>query len=87
MQLYNCLLCVYISTTYKVIDKIGHENFSGISSDSTGNTKLAREIVAQAIPWIIILPDVCHLLNYTAKDIGKIPFFAEVSFQCIATQT
>jgi hypothetical protein len=63
----------------KVMDRIGRKNFSGISSDSTGNTKLAREIVAKSIPWIIILPDVCHLLNNTAKDIGKIPFFADVS--------
>ena len=63
------------------MDRIGQKNFSGISSDSTGNTKLAREIVAKAIPWIIILPDVCHLLNNTAKDIGKIPFFADVSSQ------
>jgi hypothetical protein len=61
------------------MDRIGQKNFSGISSDSTGNTKLAREIVAKATPWIIILPDVCHLLNNTAKDIGKIPFFADVS--------
>jgi hypothetical protein len=62
----------------KVMNRIGSKNFSGISSDSTGNTKLAREIVAKAFPWVIILPDVCHLLNNTAKDIGKIPFFAEV---------
>jgi len=48
---------------------------------SNRNTKLAREIVAKVIPWIIILPDVCHLLNNTAKDIGKIPFFADVSAQ------
>jgi hypothetical protein len=54
------------------MDHIGPKNISGISSDSTGNTKLAREIVAKATPWIIILPDVCHLLNNTAKDIGKI---------------
>jgi hypothetical protein len=63
------------------MDRIGRKNFSGISLDSTGNTKLAREIVAKACPWIIILPDVCHLLNNTAKDIGKILFFADVSFQ------
>ncbi|KAF8510966.1 ribonuclease H-like domain-containing protein [Gautieria morchelliformis] len=59
------------------MDRIGMKKFSGISSDSTGNTKLAREIVAKAVPWIISLPDVCHLLNNTAKDIGKIPFFAD----------
>ncbi|KAF8496634.1 hypothetical protein JB92DRAFT_2834574 [Gautieria morchelliformis] len=53
-----------------------HEKLSGISSDSTGNTELVCEIVAKAIPWVINLPYVCHLLNNTAKDIGKIPFFA-----------
>ena len=67
----------------KVLDCIGRENFAGISSDSTGNTKLAREIVAEAMPCIIILPDVCHLLNNTAKDIAKIPFFQDVGLQCI----
>jgi hypothetical protein len=61
------------------MDRIGRKNFSGISSDSTGNTRLAREIVAKECPWIIILPDTCHLLNNTAKDIGKITFFSEVS--------
>jgi hypothetical protein len=66
---------------FKVMDHIGQKNFSGISSDNTGNTKLAHEIVAKVIPWIIILPDVCHLLNNMAKDIGKIPFFADVSAQ------
>jgi len=62
----------------KVMDCIGSKRISGISSDSTGNTKLAHEIVAKAFPWVIVLPDVCHLLNNTVKDIGKIPFFAEV---------
>jgi len=27
------------------------------------------------MPVIIILPDTCHLLNNTAKDIGKLEFF------------
>ena len=70
----------------KVMDRIGRKNFSGISSDSTGNTRLAREIVAKSIPWIIILPDVCHLLNNTAKDISKIPFFIDVSMLGTAAQ-
>jgi len=81
------ILCwlLHVSNTnmlFKVMDHIGQKNFSGISSDSTGNMKLAHEIVAQALPCIIILPDVCHLLNNTAKDIGKISFFADVSTQC-----
>jgi len=63
---------------FKVMYHSGQKNLSGISSDSTGNTKLACKIVTKVIPWIIILPNVCHLLNNLAKDIGKIPFFADV---------
>src|SRR5882724_3346316 len=62
------------------MDRIGRQRCSGISSDSTGNTRLAQEIIAHKCPWIIILPDTCHLLNNTAKDIGKIPFFSEVHY-------
>ena len=76
--LHGCFKC-QILTGLKVTDCIGQKNFLGISSDSTGNTKLVCEIVAKAIPWIIILPDVCHFLNNTAKDIGKITFFTNVS--------
>ena len=61
------------------MDRIGRKRFSGISSDSTGNTKKAHKIVAKACPWIIILPDVCHLINNMAKDIGKLEYFKNVS--------
>jgi hypothetical protein len=60
------------------MNHIGPKNFSGISSDSTGNTRLGREIVGEKCPWIICLPDTCHLLNNMAKDIGKLSFFSEV---------
>ncbi|KDQ16586.1 hypothetical protein BOTBODRAFT_107033 [Botryobasidium botryosum FD-172 SS1] len=63
----------------KVMDSVGRERFSGIVSDNTGNTKLARELVAQEIPTIIILADPCHHLNNTIKDICKIGHFKEVS--------
>ena len=68
----------YLIEGNEAIDCIGQKNILGISSDSTGNTKLVCKIVAKAIPWIIIVPDVCHLLNNTAKDIGKIPFFTDM---------
>ena len=61
------------------MDCIGRRRFSGISSDSMGNTKKAHEIIAKVCPWIIILPDVCHLINNTAKDIGKLDYFQSVS--------
>lgn len=40
--------------------------------------KVTHEIVAKECLWIIILLDTCHLLNNTAKDIGKLEFFPEV---------
>ena len=64
------------------MDRIGRQNFLGISSNSTRNTRLACELVVQECPWIVVLPDTCHLLNNTTKDISKIPFFSEV---CLTT--
>ena len=61
------------------MDRIGRRRFSGISSDSMGKTKKAHEIIAKACPWMIILPNVCHLINNTTKDIGKLDYFKSVS--------
>ena len=61
------------------MDCIGRKRFSGISSDSTRNIKKACETVAKVCPWIIILPDACHLINNTAKDIRKLEYFKNVS--------
>lgn len=78
-----CLLHSYLDTgtltvSFQVMDHVGHDKFSSISSNSTGNTKLACEIVAKAVPMLIVLPDVCHLLNNTAKDIQKLEYFNQV---------
>ncbi|THH07564.1 hypothetical protein EW146_g9281 [Bondarzewia mesenterica] len=59
-----------------VIDKIGCQNFAGICSDNTGNTKLARELVVKEIPSIIVLADPCHRLNNLVKDICKLDHFS-----------
>jgi len=61
-----------------VIDQIEHDHFSEISSDSTGNTQLACEIVVKEIPTIIILPDPCHHMNNMAKNIGGLDYWNEV---------
>ncbi len=61
-----------------MIDQIGCDWFSGISSDSTGNTQLACEIVVKEIPTIIILPNPCHHMNNTAKNIGGLDYWNEV---------
>jgi len=66
---------------YKVMDHVGRERFAGICSDSTGNTKLARELVADAVPGLIILADPCHHLNNLVKDLCKHMFFSQVFSQ------
>ena len=66
---------------------IGYLNFSGIASDSTGNTQKACELVAEQIPTIIILPDICHLLNNLVKDIGKLDCFKKVCNNSKVTST
>ncbi|KAG8726377.1 hypothetical protein FRC11_000261, partial [Ceratobasidium sp. 423] len=61
------------------INTIGVEHISTISSDSTGNTRLACELIAKIFPWIIILPDCCHHLNNAAKDICDLECFADAN--------
>jgi hypothetical protein len=79
LLLFKCICLVWQLRHPQVIDQIGRPRFSGICSDSTGNTRLARELVTRVIPTIIILPDICHLLNNAAKDIQKLDHFKEVS--------
>ncbi|TFY76019.1 hypothetical protein EWM64_g7994 [Hericium alpestre] len=52
-----------------------------LMEDSTGNTRLTRELLAKEIPTIIILADPCHQLNLLAKDITKLDFFAPCLLQ------
>jgi hypothetical protein len=69
----------------QVIKEIGPEKFCGISSDSTGNTRKARELVAKELPTIIIVPDCCHHLNNTVKDIQRLPYFSDVSLASLVS--
>ncbi|KAF8602552.1 hypothetical protein BDV93DRAFT_443764 [Ceratobasidium sp. AG-I] len=63
----------------RIINDVGSSNFAATSCDSTGNTHLCRELVNKIHPHIIVLPDPCHQINNTVKDIGKLDRFA----QCI----
>lgn len=63
---------------YQGIRSIGPENVIASASDSTGNTKLAREILIKLFPWILNLPDPLHHLSLTVKDISKLTFFKVV---------
>ncbi|KAG8794170.1 hypothetical protein FRC12_000350 [Ceratobasidium sp. 428] len=65
------------SMLLKVFELIPATHFSGISSDNTGNTRLARELLAQDHPHIIILPDPCHHMHNCAKEICILDYFKE----------
>ncbi|KAJ7613363.1 hypothetical protein DFH06DRAFT_1370699 [Mycena polygramma] len=61
----------------KVIKKIGPLRFGGITSDSTGNTKVARELVHAAIATILIMPDPCHHLANLIRDLCSLDYFVD----------
>ncbi|KAF8601836.1 hypothetical protein BDV93DRAFT_607815 [Ceratobasidium sp. AG-I] len=63
----------------QAIKLVGVDRLAGISSDSTGNTRLARELVAKEYPWVILLPDPCHQMNNTAKDLGNLLVFDDTN--------
>ncbi|KAF5350374.1 hypothetical protein D9758_012476 [Tetrapyrgos nigripes] len=57
--------------------EIGETQFCAVVSDSTGNTLGARLLLANAIPTLLALADICHHCNNTSKDIVKIAYFAK----------
>ncbi|KAJ7049280.1 ribonuclease H-like domain-containing protein, partial [Mycena amicta] len=60
-----------------VMTRVGVERFAGIGSDSTGNTRLAREITKEKFPWIYIMPDPCHHLSLLCGDISRLEYWAD----------
>lgn len=71
----------------RTMDLIGREHFSGITGDSTGNTKLARQIVCDEVKTLINMPDVCHHTSLACKDICRLPMFAEVGHSFTASRS
>jgi len=61
----------------KVVDEIGRKRVSAIVTDSTGNTRLAREKFTTIIPTAFNLPDIAHFLNNLVKDLVRINYFKE----------
>ncbi|KAF5350309.1 hypothetical protein D9758_012822 [Tetrapyrgos nigripes] len=55
--------------------EIGETQFCAVVSDSTGNTLSARLLLANEIPTLLALADICHHCNNTSKDIVKIVYF------------
>jgi hypothetical protein len=64
------------------MDLVGRLRFSGISGDSTGNTRVGRRLVVDAVPTIINLPDICHHSSLGCKDICRLPMFTDVRTLC-----
>lgn len=62
----------------EIIDSIGRWRFCCVVCDSTGNTLLFRRFLVETIPTMFNLPDICHHISNTIKDIVRLPFFAEV---------
>lgn len=58
---------------------IGWERFAAaVVTDSTGNTKLFRELLVLNLPTIINFPDCVHFISNTIKDITRLLYFQPV---------
>lgn len=57
---------------------IGLHRFAAVTSDSTGNTKLARRLLCISVPTLLDCPDPIHHTNLMIKDICKLPYFKTV---------
>ncbi|KAJ3792212.1 ribonuclease H-like domain-containing protein, partial [Lentinula aff. detonsa] len=57
------------------MDIVGREHFAGTCADSTGNTRKGRTLVKDAVPTVMALPDPCHHIHNTVKDITNLPEF------------
>jgi hypothetical protein len=60
------------SLVRKDIDMVGASHFSAQCSDNTGNTRVCRELTAEAYPWILNFADPSHHLHNTAKMVAEI---------------
>ena len=56
---------------------VGHSHVCAAVCDSTGNTRLFRELLVEEIPTIFNLPDIAHFISNTIKDIVKLEYFKE----------
>ncbi|KAJ7264849.1 hypothetical protein C8J57DRAFT_1069868 [Mycena rebaudengoi] len=59
------------------MDLIGRDHFASIGCDSTGNTKLCRELGQADLPHLFIIPDPNHHLALMIKDICRITYFVD----------
>lgn len=63
----------------QIVEHIGPYRFRGLTSDNTGNTSVARELLVADYPWMFDLPDPVHRIQLMEKDIGNLEYFKPVS--------
>ncbi|KAF9477045.1 hypothetical protein BDN70DRAFT_811256 [Pholiota conissans] len=61
----------------EVTTKVGRSRLCAIVCDSTGNTRLHRQLLVDEIPTLLNLPDIVHFISNTIKDIVRIPYFSK----------
>ncbi|KIK78533.1 hypothetical protein PAXRUDRAFT_28593 [Paxillus rubicundulus Ve08.2h10] len=61
------------------MDLVGRFRFSGITSDNTGNTRVARQLVSQEVKTCVPMSDVCHHLSLLCKDLTHLEMFKEAT--------
>ncbi|KAF8349089.1 ribonuclease H-like domain-containing protein, partial [Amanita rubescens] len=61
-----------------VVKEIGPTRFAAIVCDSTGNTRLSRELLENDLPVAFNVPDICHHIGNTIKNIMNISYFRKV---------
>ncbi|KAG2337516.1 hypothetical protein BDR05DRAFT_842673, partial [Suillus weaverae] len=60
----------------RAIDLVGRNHFAGVTSDNTGNTRVARRLLCAEIKTLIQVPDICHHLNLLCKDLIQLSMFS-----------
>ncbi|TFK57954.1 hypothetical protein BDN72DRAFT_966451, partial [Pluteus cervinus] len=63
---------------FKTMNEIGPSRFSSVVSDSTSNTRGARQKLVKTFPTLVPLADICHHISNTIKDIVRVKFFQDV---------
>ncbi|THU80342.1 hypothetical protein K435DRAFT_874483 [Dendrothele bispora CBS 962.96] len=59
----------------RAIDEVGREHIGCLCSDSTGNVKNGKALAKLELPTVLTLPDCCHHIALTIKDITNLEEF------------
>ncbi|KAF8892056.1 ribonuclease H-like domain-containing protein [Infundibulicybe gibba] len=59
----------------QTINEIGPSRFCAVVCDSTGNTRLSRNLIVREVPTMFELADICHHISCVIKDIVKLTHF------------